>query len=758
MIRCALQIRSIHRKAYRMSIFLEQEKRIFTLMTDHSAYQMMIGPEGYLLHTYYGRRCGEAFDYLHLERDCGFSPNPYALASGRGFSLDTMPQEYSGSNGGDYRVPSVLPETETGICGADLRYLKHEIRKDKYSLNGLPTAFSADGEAETLSITLVDAATGLEAELLYGVYEHADVITRAARFRNTGRDTVWLQKAASTCLDLPFGNWDLIHFDGRHAMERHPEREPITCGIRVLSSERGHSGHQHNPFVILCEHGAGEDWGECYGVMLCYSGNHQTDVEMDQTGSVRVVSGIGERHFCWKLEPGDCFDTPEAFLSFSADGLGELSRHYHRFIRRNLCRSQWTSKKRPVLLNSWEAAYLDIDEEIILSLAENAKKLGVEMLVLDDGWFGDRDEDNRALGDWIPNQTKLPNGLSGLIRKVNEIGLRFGLWIEPEMISENSDLYRSHPDWALRVPGRQPAIGREQMVLDLSRPEISRWMYETVADLLRENNIEYIKWDMNRSMTDVYSAALPADRQGEVAHRYILGLYDVMDKLTAEFPHVLFEGCAGGGGRFDAGMLAYCPQIWCSDNTDAVARLEIQRGTSYGYPASAMGAHVSASPNHQTGRTAPFGTRAAVAMAGTFGYELDPAKLSEDEREEIQKQIARFHCVEDLVREGDYYRLTEENRRFTAWQFVSEEKRRSLFTLVLTEPAGNPLPLHVRLKGLNPEAHYRLSWVEYAGCRYQAEERLPRSLSGAALMFGGLTLPRMYGDDPSVQILLEAEA
>ena len=740
-----------------MGILFDQDKRIFTLETDRSSYQMMIGKEDYLIHTYYGRRCSEAFDYLHLERDCGFSPNPYTLSAGRGFSLDTMPQEYSGSNGGDYRIPSVLPESSEGIRGADLRYLKHEIRKGKYSMKGLPAAFGGDGEAETLSITLTDAATGLEVELLYGVFEHADVITRAVRFRNGGNSTVRLQKAASACLDLPFGDWDVVHFHGRHAMERRVEREAVRDGIRVLSSERGHSGHQHNPFAILCEHGAGEDHGECYGLMLCYSGNHQTEIEMDQTGSVRVVSGIGERHFCWTLEPGDSFETPEVFLSFTADGLGELSRTYHRFIRRNLCRSAWTTKKRPVLLNSWEAAYLDIDEERILRLAESAKELGVEMLVLDDGWFGDRNEDNRALGDWTPNPEKLPHGLNGLIQKVNDIGLRFGLWIEPEMISENSDLCRSHPDWALKVPGRQPAIGREQMVLDLSRPEIAEWMYETVAGLLRENNIEYIKWDMNRSVTDLYSAALPADRQGEAAHRYMLGLYHVMDRLTAEFPNVLFEGCAGGGGRFDAGMLAYCPQIWCSDNTDAVARLEIQRGTSFGYPASAMGAHVSASPNHQTGRTAPFGTRAAVAMAGTFGYELDPAKLSAEEREEIREQIARFHRVEDLVREGEYYRLTEENRRFTAWQFVSEEKQRSLFTLVLTEPAGNPLPLHVRLKGLNPEARYRVAWVEYAGCRYRTEDELPRSLSGAALMYGGLTFPRMFGDDPSVQILLEAE-
>lgn len=741
-----------------MNICFEQERGTITLLTEHTAYQMQIGPNDYLLHTYYGRRCQEDFSYLHLERDCGFSPNPYALSASRGFSLDTMPQEYSGSNGADFRLPCIMQKNTDGIMGVDMHYVHHEIRQGKYGLSGLPSACAKEEDAvETLSVILYDAASGLEAELLYGVYPHADVITRAVRIRNTGNVKLKLEKAASACLDLPFGDWDCVDFHGRHAMERLTERVPLANGIRCISSERGYSSHQHNPFVILCERDASEDQGECYGLMLCYSGSHQTELELDQTGSVRAVSGLGERYFTWTLEPGECFETPELLLSFSASGLGELSRQYHRFLRQNLCRSAWTHKRRPVLLNSWEAAYLNFDEKLLLRLAKDARQLGVELLVLDDGWFGERDEDNRALGDWTPNLRKLPGGLNGLIQKVNAEGLKFGLWIEPEMVSENSTLYHQHPDWALKIPGRQPAIGRNQMVLDLSRKEISDWVYETVASLLRENNIEYIKWDMNRAMTDVFSATLPADRQGETAHRYMLGLYSVLDRLTSEFPEVLFEGCAGGGGRFDAGMLAYHPQIWCSDNTDAIARLRIQEGTSYGYPASAVGAHVSASPNHQTGRSVPFGTRAAVAMSGTFGYELDPAKLTEKERDEIIRQIARFHRVEDLVREGDYFRLTTgNNRRFTAWQFVSGDRTQSLITLVLTEPEGNPCPLHVRLKGLDPERSYRLTETVYAGCRYQTEEKLPEVLSGAALMYGGLTFPRFFGDYPSVQILLKS--
>ncbi len=741
-----------------LSIEMNQKNGVFTLLTKNSTYQMRVGPLGYLLHNYYGRRCEDDFGYLHLERDCGASPNPYELADGRSFSLDTMPQEYSGSNCGDYRLPSVLLHSESGISGVDLRFVKAEIQDGKYSLNGLPSAFDRGSDAQTLVVTLRDEATGVETDLLYAVFEQQDVITRAVRFRNTGKKIVHLEKAASACLDLPFGNWDLIHFHGRHAMERQMERISVSNGIQVISSERGSSSHQHNPFVILCEHTANEDVGECYGQMLCYSGNFQIETEKDQTDSVRTVAGIGQRYFSWQLCPGEFFETPELFLSFSCEGFTKLSQNFHRFIRSNVSRSPWTYRRRPVLINSWEAAYFDFDEDRIAQLAEDAKTLGVELLVLDDGWFGERNTDNCSLGDWFIDRKKLPNGLDGLIRRVNEAGLKFGLWIEPEMISEDSVLFREHPDWAIRVPGRKPTIGRCQMVLDLTRKEITEWLYQTFSSLMRENHIEYVKWDMNRCMTDLYSPALPPERQGEVSHRFMMGLYELIERLTSEFPDVLFEGCAGGGGRFDAGMLAYFPQIWCSDNTDPIARLKIQQGSSFGYPISVFGAHVSASPNHQTGRSTPIGTRAAVAMAGTFGYELDPSKLSHEDKEDIIRQVERFHGLEDLNREGILYRLTEpENIRFTAWQTVAEDRKSSLLTLVLTEPEGNPRPLHVRWKGLDPEQNYHVAWIQYYGCRYWDEEKLPERLSGAALMYGGFTVPRLYGDYPSIQILIEQE-
>ena len=554
-----------------MSIVFDNEKRSFTLTTRNTVYQMQIGPLGYLLHLYYGRRAEGCFDYLHLERDCGFSPNPYELQDGRGWSLDTMPQEYSGANCGDFRLSAVNAETASGKLGADLRYVHHEIRPGKYTLEGLPAAFGS--ECEMLSVTLRDEATGMEVELLYGVFAEKDMITRAARIRNGGSAPIQLRKAASACLDLPFGEWELVHFHGRHAFERQFARQPLMNGIQTVSSKRGASSHQHNPFVILCEAETTEDTGACCGVMLMYSGNHRTDIELDQSGSVRVVSGINSEGFSWFLEPGEHFDTPEVLLTYSPAGFATLSQAYHRFLRENVCRHYIPLAERPILLNSWEAMYFDFDEDKLLGLACEAKELGVDMLVIDDGWFGHRDDDRSSLGDWFPNTRKLPHGFDTLLRKIDGMGLKVGLWVEPEMVSEDSELYRAHPDWALRVPGRKPTLGRSQMVLDLSRPEIVNWLFDTLASLLRELPIAYIKWDMNRSITDLYSASLPADRQGELSHRYVLGLYDLLDRLTKSFPDVLFEGCAGGGGRFDAGMMAYCPQIWCSDNTDPIARL-----------------------------------------------------------------------------------------------------------------------------------------------------------------------------------------
>ena len=734
-----------------MSICYDSDKKIFTLTTRDTMYQMQIGPVGYLLHLYYGPKTDCCFDYLQLDRDCGFSPNPYDLQEGRGWSLDTKAQEYTSQHTGDYRVCSLSLETDAGISGTDLRYVNHAILNRKYELSGMPAAFDRAGKAQSLSITLGDAATGIQVELLYGVFAEKNVITRSVRVKNTGNTVVKLGKAASACLDLPFGDWQLLHFHGRHTMERTMERRDLMNGIQTISSARGISSHQHNPFVILCDRAATEDFGECYGMMLVYSGNHRTDIELDQSGSVRAVMGIHDEGFRWTLNPGQTFETPEVLMTFTDKGLTKLSQTYHRFIQHHICRSRYALERRPVLLNSWEAAYMDISEEKLLSIARGARDLGVELFVIDDGWFGQRDDDFRSLGDWFPHKKKFPDGLTATLRKIRDLGLKVGLWVEPEMISEDSDLYRAHPDWALTVPGRKPTMSRSQLVLDMSRSDVVDWLYEILSGLLRENPIDYIKWDFNRNLADVYSRALPASRQGEVSHRFVLGYYDLMERLTEEFPDVLFEGCAGGGGRFDAGALAYSPQIWCSDNTDPVARLTIQHGTSFGYPVPAMGSHVSASPNHQTGRRTPIGTRATVAMAGTFGYELDPARLTAEEKETVRSQIARFHELQDLIRKGDYYRLNDGS----AWELVSEDKSEALLSFVLVNPTANPKPNHIRLKGLNPDARYRVAWADF----HESDEKLPheisRTFTGTALMYGGYTLPILFGDYPAVQILFK---
>ena len=725
---------------------------------------MQVDDRSHLLHLYYGRRIGQGdLSALYPAADHGFSPDYYASRHTRGLSSpDVMPQEYTGCNTGDFRLCCLAVRDEAGALGAEFVYDSHRVEKGKYALEGLPAAHDEEDEAETLVILLKDPVSGLELELLYGVFARQDIITRAARLRNAGTGSLRLEKVASVCLDLPFGQWDVIHFHGRHAMERQMQRNSLANSIQTISSTRGSSSHHHNPFVILCDHQANEDTGLCYGVMPVYSGSFRTDIELDQTGLARLVTGIHDQNFNWLLEPGAVFTAPEVLLCCSGQGLGELSRCYHRFIRHNICRGEHRFARRPVLINNWEATYFQFNTDSICRIARQAAELGVEMLVLDDGWFGKRDDDNSGLGDWFVNEKKLPGGLSPLIEQVNALGMKFGIWVEPEMVSEDSDLYRAHPDWAFTLPGRDPAMGRNQLVLDLGRDEVVDYLVERLSTLLRENHIEYVKWDMNRNMSDVYSRVLPPERQGEATHRYMLGVYRLLETLTSAFPHVLFEGCAGGGGRFDAGMLAYFPQIWCSDDSDAIERLVIQHGTSFGYPVSTMGAHVSACPNHQTGRTTPLWTRAVVAMSGTFGYELDLGKLTDEEKEQVRAQIQVFKQYYDLIQDGRYYRLTNPttDHRFTAWQFVSDTE--SLVNLVLTHPEANARPLHIQLRGLEEDALYRVdslcvygsaSTPEIAGVKGHTKGE-GAVYSGSTLLYAGLTLPHLVGDYPSVQLHL----
>lgn len=728
-----------------MSIRIDHETGLITLHTLHTSYQMWADGQGVVHHLYYGPAIGGS-DLRGLEfySDCGFSPQPAGMDRQRDYSLDTLCQEYTGSGVGDYRIGCLRLAGPDGGRAADLRFVSAEAVPGKYALPGLPAACAEDGACETLRLKLRDAVHGLTVTLLYGVFAQADVITRAALLENEGSGPIRLDKAASACLDLPFGPWELIHFHGRHCMERQPERVPLSHNIQTLRSARGASSHQHNPFAILAAPHTTEEAGECLGAMLVWSGNFKIECEVSQMQSTRLVVGVSDDDFSWTLEPGGQFAAPEVLFCYSDQGLSELSARYHRFLQRHIIRSPWRDKPRPILINNWEATYMDFDAQRIWDIARQARDLGVEMLVLDDGWFGERSDDSSGLGDWQFNEKKLGCTFDQLIGRVREMGLLFGLWIEPEMVCSNTALYAAHPDWALSIPGRAPATGRSQLVLDMGRPDVVDYLYNLFHRLLAEHDIAYIKWDMNRNLTDVYSRVLPPERQGEAAYRYMLGLYSLLDRLTRDFPQVLFEGCAGGGGRFDAGMLCYCPQIWCSDDTDAIHRIKIQYGTSFGYPPCAMGSHISASPNHQTGRSTLLSTRAVVAMAGTFGYELDLQKLTADEKEMVKAQIVRYKQLQPLLLEGRCERLTDAvtDTCFTAWQFTAPDRSRAAVSVVVIDPQANPWPIHIRLRGLDPQALYHESLTE-------------RVYTGAALCHAGLTLPIMQGDYPAVQIMIE---
>lgn len=719
------------------------EGNVFYLTTAHTLYQIGVDAFGVLCHLWYGEKTDCSMEYLLDYPDVGFSGNPYEAGNDRTYSMDTLPLEYAAAGNGDYRIPAAAVVGSNGSSALDLRYESYEISEGKYAIPELPAVYADGAQAQTLEIRMRDAVSGLRVILKYGVLEAEDVITRSVVFENCGEETLRLTRAHSACLALPDGRWEWMHFYGRHAMERQTERMPLIHGIQQIGSTRGTSSHQHNPALILCGHDCTETSGFCIGAALMYSGGFQAQIEVDQLGQVRLLLGIDPETFTWTLEPQARFYTPEVILSCSTEGLGRLSQQFHSVIREHVCRGRFQMSARPVLINNWEATYFDFDGEKLLHIARQAAQLGIDMMVLDDGWFGKRDSDCSGLGDWTVNEQKIKGGLHELIAQVNALGMRFGLWVEPEMVSEDSDLYRAHPEWALRIPGRAPVRGRYQLVLDLSREDVRTYLYESIGSLLRENHIEYVKWDMNRSIGDWYGAQLPAERQTELPHRYVLGLYELLERLTQAFPDVLFEGCSGGGGRFDVGMLYYCPQIWCSDDTDAHERTFIQYGTSFFYPVSVVGAHVSAVPNHQTGRTTALGTRAVVAMAGSFGYELDLNTLDEAEKREVAQQVRTYRKYQPLIYNGAYFRLSDPYADgMAAWAFVSEDQSQALVHGVVYRAAPNALRRRLRLRGLKADAHYALRGAEGI-------------YTGSALMAGGVLLPDVSGDDVSFEIYVE---
>ena len=743
-----------------MAIIIDQEQKLITLHTKNTTYQMGVGNYGQLLHLYYGKRLTGDMRYLLIYYDRGFSGNPYEAECDKTYSMDALPQEYPGFGNGDFRSPAFVQKNADGSYCADLRYVSCEVCKGKYQIPGLPAAYDETGaESETLKVYLEDAPGGVRVTLLYGVFAELDIITRAVQITNCGTEAVHVEKAASAALDFMTGEFDVIHFHGRHGMERIFERTPVEHGNQVFGSRRGASGHQQNPFVMLSGKQTGEDAGECYGCMLLYSGNFKAEAEKDQYEQTRLVMGLSDEMFSWKLEPGETFDTPEAVLSYSANGFSALSWNLHRLIRSHICRSAYRDTKRPVLINNWEATYFDFTGEKIIEIAKHAAELGVEMLVLDDGWFGKRDDDLAGLGDWTVNEKKLGMPLSQVAEKIRALGMKFGIWIEPEMVCEDSDLYREHPDWAFTIPGRKPVRARYQLVLDYSRKEVVDGIFTQIAKVL-----DYVKMDMNRHLTDVWSKTEGEQNQGAILHRYMLGVYDFLERLHERYPALLIEGCSGGGGRFDAGMLYYTPQIWCSDNTDAIERVKIQYGTSFAYPSCTVGSHVSAVPNHQTGRTTELATRAAVAMAGSFGYELDLNLLTEEEKEQVRAQIKNYHRFEMLIRQGRYYRLTDvwQKKEYAAWEYCRPDGSEALVTVVTLDTQCNPATEYVKLRGLGEDKKYRVEVVgmQTGGENGQRINGTPNSVepeyyTGAQLVHAGLPVPRLGNEYKSWQVYVK---
>ena len=718
-----------------MSIRYDDVNRVFELDTDNTSYRIGIADdEGFVGHIYYGRKirsqqCGQ---FLRTWE------GPFVPSTNnreRCSFLDTFPTEYSGNGIGDYRESCIAVKTITGSRTTDLMYESYDIIDGKPELEGLPASFAGDEMVQTLILHMVDKGDGLEVDLLYSVFECEDVITRSVKVRNNGDKDIRLTKVYSACIDMDDEDFEMLTLHGSWARERQMERRSIAYGKQSVSSLRGESSHQDHPFMAWMTKGSNQASGDVYGMHFVYSGNFIAQIEKSQFDSIRAVMGIHSEGFEWLLTPGDEFVAPEVVLTYSHNGIGQMSRNLHDFYRGHLIRSKYLHQKRPVLINNWEATYFDFDTDKLIAIAKSAAEHGIEMLVMDDGWFGHRNDDATSLGDWFVNENKIKGGLKHLVDEVNKLGLKFGIWMEPEMISPDSELYRKHPDWAFSVPERTATLSRNQYVLDLSRKEVRDYVYECVYKVISSANIEYVKWDMNRQLTDIGSMEFTGDRQGELAHRYVLGVYELQERLVRDFPDLLLENCSGGGARFDPGMLYYSPQIWCSDDTDAIERLSIQEGTELIYPLSAIGAHVSDCPNHTVGRTTPFMTRAHVALAGTFGYELDITKISDEERMVIPEQVALYHKYNDLVREGDYYRIASyrENGLYDCWMVVAKDKSEALVTYVQVLGKPNVHSRKIKFLGLDEAADYRLDGTD-------------KVYGGDLLMNAGLLIEKMCGD------------
>lgn len=706
-----------------MPITFDEKRKIFKLDTLDSTYAIGIR-EGYLIHLYYGKKIPDdnLLDLPFRGYFATISPKNVHVDDYK-FSLDVQPMEYSCNGSGDYRLAALSIKDSMGRTTTDIRYLDHKIYDGKPKLKGLPATYcNDDSEAQTLELITIDKFTGAKVTLYYTAFANYSVVTESVKVENTGKETFEIEKVASCCVNFPSMDYNMINLSGVWSRERRVITRHLAHGIQSVASKRGSSSHNHNPFVALVDDKGGEDFGDAFGFNLVYSGNFSADIETDYLDCTRLVMGINPIDFTWVVEPGDEFQSPEVVMVYSDSGMGKMSRTFHDLYNNNLIRGEWKNKKRPLLINSWEGSGFDFDQETLVRYAKEAKKLGIELLVMDDGWFGHRDSDNSSLGDWFVNESKLKGGLTKLIERVNAEGVQFGIWYEPEMISEDSELYKAHPGWCVHVEGREQSPARQQYVIDMTRQDVRDCIFNQMYDVLSKNNIAYLKWDYNRAITEPASVMLDARHSKEFFHRFILGTYELMDRITSAFPHILFESCAGGGGRFDAGMLYYMPQAWASDNTDPIERLTIQFGTTMCYPASSMGAHVSACD--RTG----IETKAAVAMAGTFGYELDPKEMSEEDKEKVKEQVKNYHRYYNVIHFGDLYRIiapTDDEFK-CAWEYVAKDKSEALLTVVIKNRAPHDFLL-IKMKGLDPEKMYR-------------DETDGEIYSGALLMNAGINL------------------
>lgn len=703
-----------------MGIYYEEGNRVFHLQTKNTSYIMKVVKDKYLAHVYWGGKIHTPdMENAQLNRLIGFSA---ATDNGdKTYSLDFVCQEYPTGCGTDYRIPALSVVFADGSRNVQLLYRDYHLAKGKPKLAGLPATYVGDeGEADTLTVVLSDPLQSLTVELMYTAYHELDVIARSVRIVNEGDADVVLEKVLSANVDFETAGYDFVTLPGAWGRERHIERTALRSGVQSIESRRGASSHQNNPFMALAAKDATETAGDVYAFHFVYSGNFAAGVEVDQIFKARAYMGLNDYDFSWVLEPGTDFQAPEVVMTYSSHGFGKMSRTLHNLYRRCLVRGRYRDEPRPILANNWEATYFDFDEDKILALAEEAAALGIELFVLDDGWFGRRDGDDCSLGDWFVNKEKLPHGLDGLASKIRGYGMQFGLWLEPEMVSPDSELYREHPDWCIHVPGRMRTECRNQLTLDLSRNEVRDYIVETVSHILDTAEISYVKWDMNRHMTEFGSAGLDSRRQKEMPHRYMLGLYEVLEKIVSGHPDVLFESCSGGGGRFDAGMLYYMPQTWTSDDTDAVERLYIQYGTSLAYPVGAMGSHVSAVPNHQAGRVTSLAMRGDVAMSGNFGYELDLLELTEEEKEIVREQVVRYKDLRNFVPTADMYRLMSPfEGNHTAWMFVSQDGVDIFAAYFQIMCEVNPGIHRMKFTALDPDATYM---VVREGKRYRGDE------------------------------------